>query len=95
MKPVVRFAPYKSLNALASQVDFAKLSRVLARFDIDELNSVNNQLLQELDYGEVDGRLKTAAISGEAFGKPCAAICAFRRLETLVGHRERKNHARS
>ncbi len=39
-------APYKSLNALASLFDFAKLSRVPARFDIDELKSANARLLQ-------------------------------------------------
>lgn len=61
-------APYKSLNALASLFDFDKLSRAPARFDIDELKSLNARLLQDLDYSEVAGRLDAAAIGGgEAF----------------------------
>ena len=61
-------APYKSLNALASLFDFDKLSRAPARFDTDELKSLNTRLLQELDYSEVAGRLNAAAIGGgEAF----------------------------
>lgn len=61
-------APYKSLNALASLFDFDKLSRAPARFDTDELKSLNARLLQELDYSEVAGRLNAAAIGGgEAF----------------------------
>ncbi len=61
-------APYKSLNALASLFDFDKLSRAPARFDIDELKSLNARLLQELDYADVAGRLHAAGIrGGEAF----------------------------
>jgi len=61
-------APYKSLNALASLFDFDKLSRAPARFDTDELKSLNARLLHELDYSEVAGRLDAAAIGGgEAF----------------------------
>ena len=61
-------APYKSLNALASLFDFDKLSRAPARFDIDELKSLNARLLHELDYSEVAGRLGAASIGGgEAF----------------------------
>jgi glutamyl-tRNA synthetase len=57
-------APYKSLNALASLFNFDKLSRAPARFDIDELKSLNARLLQDLDYREVSGRLEAAAIGG-------------------------------
>jgi glutamyl-tRNA synthetase len=61
-------APYKSLNALASLFDFDKLSRAPARFDTEELKSLNARLLQELDYSEVAARLDAAAIGGgEAF----------------------------
>jgi glutamyl-tRNA synthetase len=61
-------APYKSLTALASLFDFDKLSRAPARFDIDELKSLNARLLQELDYSDVSNRLEAAAIGGgEAF----------------------------
>jgi glutamyl-tRNA synthetase len=61
-------APYKSLNALASLFNFDKLSRAPARFDIDELKSLNARLLQDLNYSEVSGRLEAAAIGGgEAF----------------------------
>jgi glutamyl-tRNA synthetase len=61
-------APYKSLTALASLFDFDKLSRAPARFDIDELKSLNARLLQELDYSDVSDRLEAASIgAGEAF----------------------------
>lgn len=61
-------APYTSLNALASLFSFDRLSRAPARFDIEELKSLNARLLQGLDYGEVAGRLDAAGIAGgEAF----------------------------
>lgn len=59
-------APYKSLNALASIFDFDKLSRAPARFDIEELKSLNARLLQETDYEEVSARLDALAIGGGA-----------------------------
>jgi glutamyl-tRNA synthetase len=62
-------APYKSLTALAQIFDFAKLSRASARFDIEELRSLNAKLLQELDFAEVASRLENlgAGAGGQAF----------------------------
>lgn len=61
-------APYKSLTALAEIFSFAKLSRASARFDIDELRSLNAKLLQELEYSEVASRLEALGIhGGQAF----------------------------
>jgi glutamyl-tRNA synthetase len=59
-------APHKSLTELAGLFDFAKLSRAPARFDINELRGLNARLLQELDYGDVEDRLKQYGISGDA-----------------------------
>lgn len=61
-------APYKSLTALAEIFSFAKLSRASARFDIEELRSLNAKLLQELEYSEVASRLEALDIhGGQAF----------------------------
>jgi glutamyl-tRNA synthetase len=61
-------APYTSLTALAELSDFDKLSRASARFDIEELRSLNGKLLQELDYEAVALRLEALGASeGRAF----------------------------
>jgi glutamyl-tRNA synthetase len=57
-------APYTSLTALAEISDLDKLSRAPARFDIDELRSLNAKLLQELDYEAVAARLESLGVSG-------------------------------
>ncbi len=57
-------APYKSLHELAGLFDFDKLSRAPARFDIDELKSLNARLLQELAYEEVADRLQSEGVMG-------------------------------
>jgi glutamyl-tRNA synthetase len=57
-------APYTSLTSLAELCDFAKLSRASARFDIEELRSLNGKLLQELDYEAVAPRLEALGASG-------------------------------
>jgi glutamyl-tRNA synthetase len=57
-------APHKSLHALAALFDFGKLSRAPARFDIDELRSLNAKLLHELDYGDVASRLEADGVGG-------------------------------
>ena len=57
-------APYTSLTALAELSDFDKLSRASARFDIEELRSLNAKLLQELDYEAVAARLEALGVSG-------------------------------
>lgn len=59
-------APYKSLTELADIFEFDKLSRAPARFDINELRALNGRLLQELDYEDVELRLKQCGISHNA-----------------------------
>ena len=58
--------PYKSLTALAALFDFGKLSHAPARFDFEELTSLNARLLQELEYDEVADRLEAEGIGGGA-----------------------------
>jgi glutamyl-tRNA synthetase len=61
-------APYKSLTALAEIFSFDKLSRASARFDIEELRSLNARLLQDMEYSEVASRLEALGIhGGQAF----------------------------
>ncbi len=61
-------APYKSLTALARAFDLMKLSRAPARFDTEELRSINARLLHELAYEEVANRLAELGImNGRAF----------------------------
>ncbi len=56
------------MTALADLWDFDKLSRAPARFDIEELRSLNGKLLQELDYEAVASRLEAfGAAGGRAF----------------------------
>ncbi len=50
------------MTALAAQFDFGKLSRAPARFDFEELTSLNARLLQELEYDEVADRLEAEGI---------------------------------
>jgi glutamyl-tRNA synthetase len=57
-------APYTSLTALAELSNFDKLSRAPARFDIEELRSLNARLLQELDFEVVVPRLEALGVSG-------------------------------
>jgi glutamyl-tRNA synthetase len=59
-------APYKSLTELAGLFDLAKLSRAPARFDIEELKTLNARLLQELSYDAVSARLEEEGIGGGA-----------------------------
>ncbi len=57
-------APYKSLTALVELFDFGKLSRAPARFDIEELRSLNARLLHDLDFDAVAPRLAANGIGG-------------------------------
>ena len=59
-------APYKSLTELAGLFDFAKLSRAPARFDMEELKSLNARLLQDMSYDEVAQRLESEGVTGGA-----------------------------
>ena len=57
-----------SVAALASEFDFAKLSRTPARFDPAELARLNARLVHALDYADVKDRLADlGADGGEAF----------------------------
>ena len=56
-------APYPSLDALATHVDLAKLSRAPGRFDIEELRGLNAKLLHMLPFETVTPRLEAAGIS--------------------------------
>jgi glutamyl-tRNA synthetase len=60
--------PQESLEALAKLFDFSKVSRAPARFDPEELKSLNAKLLHSLPLAAVADRLKARGISGgEAF----------------------------
>jgi len=60
--------PQESLEALAKLFDFSKVSRAPARFDPEELKSLNAKLLHSLPFAAVADRLKARGISGgEAF----------------------------
>lgn len=57
-----------TLDALAARVDLAGISRSPASFDPDDLNALNAQILQHLEYADVSGRLAELGVGGgEAF----------------------------
>ncbi len=56
-------APYPSLDALATHVDLAKLSRAPGRFDIEELRGLNARLLHMLPYDAVAPQLEAAGLT--------------------------------
>ncbi|MGX1305858.1 glutamyl-tRNA synthetase [Amorphus suaedae] len=57
-----------SLDALAARVDLSGISRSPASFDPADLNALNGQILQHLDYADVSERLAGLGIGGgEAF----------------------------
>ncbi len=61
-------APFASLEALAENFEFSKLSRAPARFDERELIALNAKCLHERDYVSVQADLaKIDADGGEAF----------------------------
>src|SRR5208337_3068256 len=60
--------PQESLEALAHLFHFSKISRAPARFDPDELKSLNAKLLHTMPYDAVAERLRARDIDGgEAF----------------------------
>jgi glutamyl-tRNA synthetase len=60
--------PQESLEALAHLFDFSKISRAPARFDPEELKSLNAKLLHAMPYEAVADRLHArGVIGGEAF----------------------------
>jgi glutamyl-tRNA synthetase len=59
-------APHYSLDELAGLFDFAKLSRAPARFDVDELRSLNARFLHGLPYEAVADRLTAEGVPSDA-----------------------------
>lgn len=57
--------PYADIAALSADFDISKLSRAAARFDADELNSLNAKLLHETDFADVKTRLANLSIEGD------------------------------
>jgi glutamyl-tRNA synthetase len=57
--------PYSSLTALADVLPLSAISHGSARFDPDELKSLNARLLHSLDYAEVAPRLKALGLDRE------------------------------
>jgi glutamyl-tRNA synthetase len=58
----------ESVEALAAEFDFSKLSRTPARFDPAELARLNAKLVHAMDYADVKERLSDlGADGGEAF----------------------------
>ncbi len=61
-------APFASLEALADNFDFAKLSRAPARFDERELVALNAKSLHEREFAQVKSELESRDVGGgEAF----------------------------
>lgn len=56
--------PQESLDALAKLFDFSKVSRAPARFDPEELKSLNAKLLHGMSYASVAERLEARGIGG-------------------------------
>jgi glutamyl-tRNA synthetase len=59
-------APYKSLDAIAEELDLSMISHGAARFDPAELDSLNARLLHAMSYEEALPRLSAMGLEGEA-----------------------------
>ena len=57
-------APHASLDELAGMFDFGKISTAPARFDPDELKTLNAKLLHAMPYAQVAARLEERGIDG-------------------------------
>ncbi len=57
--------PYASIEDVFTDFDLSKLSRAAARFDPDELNSINAKLLHETNFSDVKNRLENIGIEGD------------------------------
>lgn len=57
--------PYATIEELSADFDISKLSRAAARFDPDELKSINAKLLHETDFEDVTNRLADLGIEGD------------------------------
>ena len=58
----VPIAPFESMNAVVEMFDISKLSRAPARFDPEELKTINAKLLHESDYASVEKRLNELGV---------------------------------
>ena len=58
--------PYETLDEIANRLDFSMISHGAARFDPDELDSLNARLLHMLPYEGAAARLSTLGLEGEA-----------------------------
>lgn len=56
--------PHVSLESLAELFDPSKISTAPARFDPDELSTLNAKLLHQLEFNDVSERLEAAGIGG-------------------------------
>jgi glutamyl-tRNA synthetase len=59
-------APYKSLDAIAEELDLSMISHGAARFDPAELDGLNARLLHAMSYEEALPRLSSMGLEGEA-----------------------------
>jgi len=67
-----------SLDALAADLAFDKISRAPARFDVEELKRVNAETLHTMDYDRAQARLAAlGADHGEAFWNAVRANLVF------------------
>lgn len=63
--PVV---PHSQLSAVVDNFDLGRFGRATAKFDPAELAKLNSQIVQELDFSNVDARLAAIGVAGnEAF----------------------------
>lgn len=65
---------HKNFDELARDFDFAKFSKSAMNYDISELANINQKLLQNLDFAEVEPRLKEIGIDAEISEKFWLAI---------------------
>ena len=61
--PVV---PQRQLAAVIDSFDLGKFGRATAKFDSSELAKLNSQIVQELDFADVETRLADSGVTGDA-----------------------------
>ena len=61
--PVV---PQRQLAAVIDSFDLSKFGRATAKFDPSELAKLNSQIMQELDFADVETRLAVSGVTGDA-----------------------------
>ena len=61
--PVV---PQRQLAAVIDSFDLGKFGRATAKFDPSELAKLNSQIVQELDFADVETRLADSGVTGDA-----------------------------